>query len=151
MHKFARDSRILPWFMALLLSVLVAGCGGGGGGGQDPILGTGGVAALPPTVTAVAPVNNAAGVPINNTIVTAAFSKDMNPATITNSTFTLTCPLGTPITGAVAYTAASRVATFTPAASLPPSTICTATITTGASDTTGLRLVSNLSGHLRPV
>ena len=82
MHKLSRDSRILPWFIALVLSILAAGCGGGGGG-QDPILGTGGVAPLPPTVTAVAPVNGATGVPINNPVITAAFSKDMNAATIT--------------------------------------------------------------------
>ncbi len=144
MNKFERYSRILPWCMAVLLSALVVGCGGGGGGGgQDPILGSGGVAPFPPTVTAVAPVNNANGVPISNTLVTAAFSKDMNPATITASTFTLSCPVGTPVTGSVVYTAASRVATFTPTSSLPASTICTATVTTGATDTTGLTLVSN--------
>ncbi|MCY7386942.1 MAG: ice-binding family protein [Burkholderiales bacterium] len=147
MKNFERYSRILPWCMALMLSALVAGCGGGGSGGQDPILGTGaaGVVPFPPSVTAVAPVNNATGVPINNTIITAAFSKDMNAATINTSTFTLVCPVGRAITGTVAYMAASRVATFTPAAALPPSTVCTATITTGATDTTGLTLVSNFA------
>jgi len=41
MNKFESYSGFLPWFMALLLSVLAAGCGGGGDGGRDPILGTG--------------------------------------------------------------------------------------------------------------
>src|SRR5659263_606730 len=31
MKKFESYSRVLPWFMALLLSALVAACGGGGG------------------------------------------------------------------------------------------------------------------------
>ena len=143
MNKVERYSRILPWFMALMLSALVAGCSGGGEG-RDPILGTGGVAQLvPPTVTVVAPQNGAIGVPINNTVVTATFSKDIAPATINTSTFTLVCPVGTAITGTVTYVAATRVASFAPAAVLPANTICTATITTGATDTTGLALASN--------
>ena len=142
MYNFKRYSRLLPWFTALLVSVLTAGCGGGDEG-RDPVLGSGGIAVLVPTVTAVAPVNNATGVPINGTIITAAFSKDMNPATITTSTFTVTCPVGTNITGTVAYVASSRAATFTPTASLPASTICTATITTGATDMIGTPLASN--------
>jgi hypothetical protein len=142
MNKFESYSRFLPWLMALLLSALAAGCGGGGEG-RDPILGTGGIAVLAPTVTAVAPVNNATGVPVNNTIITAAFSKDMAPATISTSTFTLACPAGTAVAGTVAYVAASRVATFSPTANLPVGTTCTATITTGAMDTTGIALASN--------
>ena len=142
MKKFERCSRMLPWFLATALSILLASCGGGGG--QDPILGTGGIVApFPPTVTAVAPVNNATGVPINGTLVTAAFSKDMNPATINATTFTVACPLGAAVTGTVSYTASSRAATFTPTASLPANALCTATVTTGATDTTGLTLVSN--------
>lgn len=143
MKKFDSCFRNLTWFVGMLLTVSLAGCGGGGDQGRDPILGTGGIAVLVPTVTAVAPVNNATGVPVNNTIITAAFSKDMAPATINTSTFTLACPLGTNVTGTVAYVAASRVATFTPAANLPISTVCTATITTGATDTTGIALASN--------
>ena len=144
MKKLERYSRMLPWLLATLMSVLVVSCGGGGGGGgQDPILGTGGVAPFPPTVTAVAPVNNGTGVPINGTLLIAAFSKDMNAATINGSTFTLSCNRGIPVAGTVTYAAASRIATFTPTASLPAGSLCTATITTGAADTTGLTLVSN--------
>ncbi len=142
MHNFKRYSRFLPWFTALLVSALTAGCGGGDEG-RDPVLGSGGIAVTVPTVTAVAPVNNATGVPVNGTIITAAFSKDMNPATITTSTFTVTCPAGTNITGTVAYVAASRSASFMPTTNLPASTTCTATITTGATDTVGTPLASN--------
>jgi len=143
MNNIRQYSRNLAWSAAVLLSALVAGCGGGGSDSQDPILGGGGTPELAPRVTAVAPANNATSVPINNTVITAAFSKPMNPATINTSTFTLTCPGTTAVAGTVSYVAASRTATFTPAAPLPASSTCTATITTGATDTSGLRLVSN--------
>ncbi|MBN2855489.1 MAG: Ig-like domain-containing protein, partial [Halothiobacillaceae bacterium] len=96
MKKFERFYKPLPWLPALALTALLAGCGGGG---QAPILGAGGavqapvvppvVPPAPPTVTAVAPLNNATGVPINNTLITAAFSEPM--AAITGgASFTVT-------------------------------------------------------------
>lgn len=143
MKKINSYSRNLTLFMAFMLSAWVAGCGGGGGGGRDTILGSGGVA-LAPTVTTVAPLANAI-VPINTKIITAAFNKAMNPATLTTASFTLACPVGTPVTGGtVTYQAAGNVATLTlPAANLPVNTLCTATITTAAMDTTGIALASN--------
>jgi len=148
MKKFENYSRFLTWFMALLLSALVSGCGGGGG--KDPILGVGGTVnpttEAAPRVTAVSPLANATGVPTNTKIITAAFSKAMNSATLTTASFTLTCPgyvAGGPFT--VTYLAAGNVATLTlPAApDLPPTTLCTATVTTAARDTTGIALASN--------
>lgn len=137
-------SRSPAWVVALLLAALAAGCGGGGGGSSAP--GAGGAAAIAPTVTATAPLATTpivTGVAINSK-VTATFSKDMTPATIDtpSANFALACPAGTAIPGAVAYVAASRVATFTPTANLPASTTCTATIATGAQDTTGLALAN---------
>src|SRR4029077_19440138 len=100
MCKFERHSRFLTWFMALLLSALAAGCGGGGG--RDPVLGRdlgiGVGAPVPPRVTAVAPLANTNPVPINTKIVSAAFSKAMDPATLSATSFTLACPAGTPVT-----------------------------------------------------
>lgn len=144
-NKFPSYATGRTWLMAILLGTLTAACGGGGGssGGQDPILGGGGNAEQAPRVTAVSPANGATNVPINNTVITAAFSKPMNATTINTSTFLLSCPAGTARTGTVTYVEASRVATFTPSAPLPASTTCTATITTGATDTSGIRLVSN--------
>src|SRR3954469_17590452 len=81
-----RFKSIRPWLAALLVGALVA-CGGGGGG-RDPVLGFDAPPA-PPTVTAVAPVNGATGVPVNNTIITAGFSEPM--AAITGANFTVTC------------------------------------------------------------
>lgn len=127
------------WLMVVLLSALAAGCDAGG---RDPILGTGGVTPqAPPTVTAVAPVNNAIGVPINTTI-SAAFSEPMAPIS-DGASFTVTCaaPCVDP-TGTVALDASNRVATFTltPGTTLAALTRYTATVTGARSRATGLAL-----------
>ncbi|WP_291271821.1 Ig-like domain-containing protein [Geothrix sp.] len=128
--------------MGLLLIALAAGCRGG-----DPILGGGSLAAnlqAAPTVTAVAPVNNATAVPVNNTVITASFSEPMAPITGT-ATFTVTAasPAVSP-TGTVALDATNRIATFTlaPATTLANLTVYTATITGAKSLATGLPLAS---------
>ena len=48
-----------------------------------------------------------------NSAVTATFSEDMDPATISTSTFTLTGPSG-PVPATVTYDTASKTATLTP-------------------------------------
>ena len=144
MNKFESYPSIRPWFMALMLSALAVGCGGGGDQGRDPILG--GSVALAPKVTATVPLATtpiATGVAVDSKI-TATFSKEMAPVTITTAgNFTLACPAGTAVAGTVTYVAASRVATFSPTANLPAGTTCTATITTGAKDLAGNALVAN--------
>ncbi len=143
MKIFESYSRSLTCSMALLLSALAAGCGGG----QDRILGSGSVSALPPTVTNVAPANNVAGVPTDATIITATFSEPMTPIT-GGASFTVTCtaPCVNP-TGTVALDATSRIATFTPAASLTPLTLYTATVTGAQSLATGVALASPFVWH----
>ena len=99
---------------------------------------------VPPTVVSTIPLDLATDVPLNQ-VVSATFSKAMNPATISSATFTLTAP-GTPpvaVPGLVAYAAVGNTLTFTPTANLAPSTLFTATITTGAQDLTGTPLASN--------
>ncbi len=96
---------------------------------------------VPPTVISVTPLAGAVGV-CSSTAVTATFSQAMNPATINTTTFTLTA--GTPpvaVTGVVTY--AGSTATFTPSSALAVSTLYTATITTGATDSSGIALASN--------
>ncbi|MFA5170947.1 MAG: Ig-like domain-containing protein [Sulfuriferula sp.] len=141
MNRFVSITKPLMWFTALLLAALTAGCGGGGG--QGAILGA--PVALAPTVTAVSPLPNATGVATNTTVITAAFSTAMDPATLTASSFTLACPVGTPFTGMVSYQATGNVASLTlPVGTLlPAGTVCTATITTAAKDTAGIALASN--------
>src|SRR5674476_62161 len=51
MKKYESYSRVLPWFMALLLSTLVVACGGG----RDPILGSPAVGLSDPVSIAVTP------------------------------------------------------------------------------------------------
>jgi hypothetical protein len=96
----------------------------------------------PPTVISTIPLNGATGVPLNQ-IVSATFSKAMNPATINSATFALTGPGATTVSGLLAYAAISNTLIFTPTANLAPSTLYTATITTGAQDLAGNALASN--------
>jgi len=100
-------------------------------------------APTPPTVISTVPVNGATNVPINQAL-SATFSAAMTPATINATTFTLKATTsGVSVTGAVTYVAAGSVATFTPTASLAPTTEYTASISTGAEDLTGTGLASN--------
>lgn len=131
--------------VAWLLAVSAAGCGGG-----DPILGgSGGAGVLAPTVTAVAPVNNATGVPINSAIITAEFSEPIASITA-GASFAVTCltPCVSP-TGTAALNASSRLATFTltPATSLEPGKLYTATVTGVKSINTGIALANAYVWH----
>lgn len=100
------------------------------------------VVIVPPTVTSTIPHDAASGVPLNQ-IVSATFSVPMNPATINSTNFTLTGPGATAVPGLVAYAAVGNTLIFTPTANLAPSTVYTATITTGAEDLAGIGLASN--------
>ena len=95
-----------------------------------------------PTVVSTIPANAATNVPLNQ-ILSAIFSKPMNPATITTATFLLAGPGATPVAGQVVYAGVGNSATFAPNAILLPSTLYTATITTGAQDLSGNALAAN--------
>ncbi len=99
-------------------------------------------APTPPTVISAVPVNLATGVPINQAL-SATFSVAMDPATIDANTFALAGPGTTPVTSVVTYVVAGSVATIKPSANLAPSTLYTATITTGAKDLQGTALANN--------
>ena len=94
---------------------------------------------IPPTVISTDPLDNATGVPLNKT-VTATFSEPMDPATITDVTFTLADGT-TPITGIVTYSGST--ASFNPSADLLPGKEYTATITTGAKNPSGTPIAAN--------
>jgi len=129
------------WIPAFLLAVVMAGCG-------DPDASKGGATSplTPPTVISVTPAGGVTGV-CQGVLVTATFSKPMNPATINTSTFTLTAPapIGS-VAGTVSIDSTSTIATFTPTNPLAVNTQYTATITTGAQDQFGNGLV-NSSGQ----
>jgi hypothetical protein len=68
----------------------------------------------PPTISSVNPSSGAKQVS-RNTNVTARFSEEINPATLTNATFTLVrAGTATPINARVSYDSASRTATLNP-------------------------------------
>jgi hypothetical protein len=94
-----------------------------------------------PLVSATNPANGASGVGTNQNIV-ATFDKGMDSSTITGSTFTLTGPGATPVSGAVTYSTIGDTATFTPSLPLLTNITYTATITTGATDLSGNTLAS---------
>jgi hypothetical protein len=93
-----------------------------------------------PTVTATSPVAGSTFV-ARSTAVTATFSRAMDPATVSGSTFALTGPGGT-VGATVAYDAAANVATLTPAALLSAGTTYTAQVTTGAKALDGTPLAA---------
>lgn len=100
----------------------------------------------PPTITLTNPADAATGVPLN-IAVSATFSEDMNPLTITApGTFTLAVAGvgGAAVAGSVTYDAVTRIATFTPTANLTATTQYTATITNAALDLAGNALGAGL-------
>lgn len=134
----------------LTVFMVLPGCGGEAGGGRWDKPGVAIDPAAPPTVAAVVPLRDAPAVSVNTKIITAAFSKAMAPATLTTTSFTLSCN-GAQITGggAVTYTSAGNLATLPLPAStnLPSGVLCTATITTGATDLAGNALVNDYVWH----
>ena len=132
----SRYSIHTTWFVSFLLLIVAIGCS------DHDKAGNPGVTA--PTVISVAPPNGDNGA-CPNTIVTATFSKAMNPASINDTTFLLTGPGNTPVAGVVTYDAPSNTAIFTPSSTLALNTAYTATITTGAIDVFGNALASNFS------
>ncbi len=89
-----------------------------------------------PTVISTNPANLAVSVATNQKI-TATFSQGMDSTTITGSTFTVTGPGVTPVTGTVTYSTVGAAAIFTPTSALAAGVLFTATITTGAKDLAG--------------
>lgn len=100
---------------------------------------------IPPTVTAVTPLNLATGVGFN-TAVTAMFDEAMAPATMNAANFTLAtgcAPAGTLVTGVVTYNPTNDIVTLTPTSNLAPLTCYTATVTTGVTNIAGYAMAAN--------
>lgn len=143
MHTLTHRKRTTLWLLVLTSSLLISACGGS----KDPILGMGQLLTLVPNVSATAPLASnpvVTGV-ATNTRVTATFNKPMNPSSLNTNTFTLQCTPGVTPNSSVDYDATSHVAILTPASPLPAGARCTATVTTGAQDTSGVALPSNFT------
>ena len=103
---------------------------------------TGPSSCLPPAPPiSVTPANGTTGI-CNNTVVAATFGQAMNPATVNATTFTLTGPGLTPVTGVITANTANQVFSFTPTTALALSTLYTATLTTGVQDPFGNALAT---------
>jgi len=113
---------------ALLLLAITAACSSGGG--------SSGSGAQAPTVQSNTPVANAVDVPINARL-TATFSENMDPGSITSTTFTVTSGAGAiPVPGTVTYS--NSMAIFWPTVHLASNDTFNVTITTGALDASGV-------------
>ncbi|MBA0884623.1 ice-binding family protein [Flavobacterium undicola] len=110
--------------IAILFIALISGCA------NDDFEEVVGVC---PVVSTTNPLNAATGIPLSQ-IITATFNEAMNPATIDQSSFTLTVA-GVPVSGVV--TLSGAIATFTPNSLLAPSTVYVARIKTSAKDLAG--------------
>ena len=117
---------ILP-IITMLLIVLLAGCKKY----VDP--------GVRPMVTSTNPINKATNVAINSKIA-ATFNVEMDPSTITSTSFNLKQGT-TAVAGAVVYT--GTTVTYTPTANLAVNTNYTITITTDVKDAFGKSISKN--------
>jgi hypothetical protein len=157
MKKIRRGLTKVRWILTGILSVFIAACGGAG---QGPILGAGSLSPItspvvvvppvvtPPAVSLVTPFPNMTGVSVNTNTITAVFNKPMDASTLSPGSFTLACPAATAFSGtSVTYVTGSQSATLTLpfGMMLPANTVCVATVTTAAKDSTGLAVASNFA------
>ena len=98
-----------------------------------------------PIVVSTSPVDGATDVMLNK-VITASFSKVMNPSTMNSATFLLSDGT-TPISGTITYS--GNTAAFKPSVLLLPNTLYTATITTGVRDSSGNATASNYTWTFR--
>jgi len=131
MHFRARSLTALP-LVALL--IVAAGCSSSQDSPTAPKFDT-----TAPTVSSTNPLSGATSV----ATITASFSEAMSAVSLTTTTFTLSGPGATAVTGTVTYNASNHMATFTPTSALTSGTIYTATIMTGARDMAGNPLATN--------
>jgi len=119
----------------LALVVLIGGCK------KDEYVEIVGVC---PVVESTNPTNGATNVPLNQ-IVTATFNEEMNPVTITQSSFTLTGGLksGVPVAGILSYNNTNATLSFVPSAPLAQNTTYTGTVKSTIKDMQGNALQTN--------
>lgn len=127
-RNFLKTATIFAMLVAL------AACGGGGGGNETSSVGV-------LSVVGITPGSGIDEVAVS-AVISATFSADMDPVTITSDTFKVSGPDGS-ISGAVTYDSAAKVVTFTPTVPLLPLASYSATITAGAKDKSGRPLAGD--------
>lgn len=148
-----RSSQI--FFLTSIVTILflsIIGCGVDGDGFLEPGMiepfggpgaATGPSDTVPPKVGSTSPDNNALEILINITAINVSFSEYIIPSTVSSETFLLKDSSNNSVNGTV--TSNGMSATFKPGGYLSPSTIYTATITTGVTDQNNNRLESDYS------
>lgn len=138
MPHVPQSQALLRGWTTALVTLLLAACGSG----MNPILGAPSVGTQP-TVTSTSPAASSPALTgvATSTDVSATFSQPMTAATAVSS-FTLACPAAAPIVASVSYDAASQTATLTPASALPANVVCNATISTSATNASGIALLA---------
>lgn len=116
-------TKILLFTFAILCIALITGCE------NDDFEEVVGVC---PIVESTTPLSNALDVPLGQ-VITATFNEEMDPSSITSTSFTVVG--AAPIAGTVTYT--GTTASFTPTLPLAENTTYTARITTKAKDLMG--------------
>ncbi len=111
--------------LAVVSIVIFAGCK------KDDFVGKVGVC---PVVISTIPANSATGVPVNQ-VITVTFNEKMNPATITQTSFTLQGP--SKVTGTLTYDGSGPTFSFTPTTPLLYNTTYTGKVATSVKDNTG--------------
>ncbi len=86
-----------------------------------------------PTVLATSPAGNSTSEG-TVTAITATFSEAIAPSTLTASTMTVKTSGGQTVSGTVSYNSTSHIATFTPSATLAPSSSFTVSLLGGTTD-----------------
>jgi hypothetical protein len=128
-----KTNRKQPWMTLVVasfaLATLIGGCK------KDDFYEIVGVC---PVVESTNPINNAIDVPLNQ-IVTATFNEEMNPTTITQSSFILTGDLksAVPVSGTLSYNNTNATLSFVPAGLLVQNTTYTATVKSSVKDLNG--------------
>ena len=129
------------WIPALILGVVMAGCSDAdknAGGPTSPL--------SPPAVVSVLPTM-ASKTACPTTLISATFSKPMNPATINTGSFMVTPN----VSGSIAGDATNTTFTFTPAAPLVAGTTYTATVTTAVRSDTGVAMAADFVWTFTPM
>ncbi len=102
---------------------------------------------IPPTVISISPTAGATGVNMGS-IISATFSKGMDPATINAATFELRDQSNNPVSALVGYNSGATAATLAPTGPLAANTVYTVTVKgglNGVRDTAGNALGANVA------
>ncbi len=140
-------------FFILTLAAF-SSCGGGGGGGGGTSGGdtsgggggstTGAISVTPKPQVVAKSTDGISGAVSTSATITVTFSKDMNAATITTSTFSIAG-----VSGTVSYNPTLKTSTFTPGTAFNYNTTYTATLTTGVQDSVGNAMAATFAWSFR--